>query len=119
MELIFVYNAKSSLSNKAFDFAHKILSPDTYSCELCSITHHQIGERQAWKDFREKSDYNMSFLYKNEFEEKFKAHYNYPIILLKNDKNQLHLLMDKEAISAHNTADTLSAALIKLLSASE
>lgn len=110
MELIFVYNAKSKLTNKAFDFAHKIVSPDSYSCELCSITHHQIGERKAWKDFRKKSALNMRFLYKDEFEKTFGTQYHYPVILsLQN--NTLSILMNKDSIAMHHTAEALSKAL--------
>ena len=114
MELIFVYNAKSNLSNKAFDFAHKILSPETYSCELCSITHHQLGERQTWKAFREKSDVKMRFLYKNEFEKSFDTSYDYPVILF-SQENVLQLLMNKSTIAKYKTAEALSKALTNLI----
>jgi len=39
MELILVNNAKNGVFNKAIDFAHKIVSPQTYECSLCSITY--------------------------------------------------------------------------------
>ena len=38
-ELIFIYNAKSGLVNELLDFAHKIISPETYNCNLCAITY--------------------------------------------------------------------------------
>jgi len=37
--LIFVYNAESGTMNSAIDFAHKMLSPETYECNLCRITY--------------------------------------------------------------------------------
>ena len=38
-ELIFIYNAKSGLVNEFLDFAHKIVSPGTYNCNLCAISY--------------------------------------------------------------------------------
>ena len=37
-ELIFVYNAKSGMVNELLDFAHKIVSPSTYNCNLYAIS---------------------------------------------------------------------------------
>ncbi|NJM95354.1 MAG: GTPase, partial [Acaryochloridaceae cyanobacterium CSU_5_19] len=37
--LIFVYNANSGGINTALDIAHKLLSPSTYRCNLCRLTH--------------------------------------------------------------------------------
>ena len=39
MKLIFVYNAGSGKLNALFDMAHKIVSPTTYECSLCALTH--------------------------------------------------------------------------------
>jgi len=39
MQIIFVYNADSSLFANITDFAHKIVSPKTYSCNLCKLSY--------------------------------------------------------------------------------
>ena len=39
VELLFVYNADTGLFNTVADAAHKILSPSTYSCNLCKVTY--------------------------------------------------------------------------------
>lgn len=39
MELLFVYNADSSLFAQAKDYLHKTVSPDTYQCRLCQLTY--------------------------------------------------------------------------------
>ena len=44
MEIQFIYNAKSGLANSIFDLAHKLISPDTYECNLCKITHGAFTE---------------------------------------------------------------------------
>jgi hypothetical protein len=38
-ELIFIYNAKSGLVNEMIDFAHKIVSPRTYDCNLFAMSY--------------------------------------------------------------------------------
>ena len=38
-EIVFIYNAKSGTVNSLIDWAHKIVSPDTYECSLCSMTY--------------------------------------------------------------------------------
>lgn len=76
MKLIFVYNAESDFISKTLDFAHKIISPTTYQCDLCALTHDNFGEKKAWKEFRENHKVAMEFLYKSEFEKRyFKTEY--------------------------------------------
>ncbi len=80
-KLIFVYNAKSDIINSVFDYAHKLISPNTYSCQLCKLTHSNFGEKVEWKDFKEQSDIDMKFLHIDEFEEQFKEKFSYPVLL--------------------------------------
>ena len=63
--LVFVYNADSGLFNTLTDIAHKIFSPDTYSCNLCMITHDNLSMRSEWKDFIEKLDIELEFLHRD------------------------------------------------------
>ena len=44
--LLFVYNAKSGIANVLVDISHKLLSPETYSCNLCVITHNTFIENK-------------------------------------------------------------------------
>lgn len=84
--LIFIYNANSGIRNKIFDSAHKILSPDTYACNLCDITYGVFSEKKVWKEFREKSPLQMEFLHKDEFKSlyasKFGYKFDYPVVLI-------------------------------------
>lgn len=66
--LIFVYNADSGLFNSLADLAHKILSPQTYQCNLCAITYSAAGMRKEWKEFLEHLDMPVEFLHRDEFE---------------------------------------------------
>ena len=86
-KLIFIYNAKSGKINSLLDIAHKLISPKTYQCKLCSITHNTFSENEKWKRFRETTTLPLEFLHSDEFE----ANYNpietkYPVILL--EENQ-------------------------------
>ena len=64
--LVFVYNADSDFFSKLTDFAHKVISPKTYACRLCAITHSNFGMKQDWRQFLEKLDLPVEFLYRDE-----------------------------------------------------
>ena len=94
--LIFVYNAKSDLINSAFDFAHKIIQPSTYNCNLCKLTHGGLREKKSWKDFRKNTNIDLVFFHIDEYEEIYPKAHSYPVVL---EKNQDYL---KEVISTEN-----------------
>tara|TARA_A100001015_G_C15040094_1_gene739065 strand:+ start:1378 stop:1794 length:417 start_codon:yes stop_codon:yes gene_type:complete len=56
--LIFVYNAKSGGLNAVLDYVHKMVSPDTYDCNLCKLTYDNFGQIKKWNDFL--TSYNIS-----------------------------------------------------------
>ena len=84
-ELIFIYNADSGLKNAIIDGAHKVLSPATYECNLCQLTHGAFQEKKIWKEFREHHTIPMSFMHKDEFikeyASKFGHKFTYPLVL--------------------------------------
>ncbi len=49
--LIFVYNANSDLFSTVTDFAHKILSPSTYQCQLCALTYGNFSKKAGMEIF--------------------------------------------------------------------
>ncbi|WP_295879979.1 hypothetical protein [uncultured Thiohalocapsa sp.] len=65
--LVFVYNADSGLFNSMADAAHKVFSPDSYSCNLCKVTYGWLSERAAWRDFIAGLDMPCTFLHRDEF----------------------------------------------------
>lgn len=81
MRWIFVYNADSGSLNTVFDIAHKIISPDTYECNLCMLTYGTFSEQKVWKRFRQESIWDFEFLHKDEFEKKYRSHFEYPVIV--------------------------------------
>ena len=81
MNLIFVYNAKSGFMNSSFDAIHKIVSPKTYNCRLCKLTHGALSEKREWINFVKKSKHTFEFFNKDEFEERFQHKFSYPCVL--------------------------------------
>lgn len=69
-KLIFVYNAKGGQLNGLMDSVHKLVSPSTYSCELCAITHGFFGAKEEWKSFLKELQIPVEFYHKNEWKDK-------------------------------------------------
>ena len=67
VQLIFVNNAEGSLFDRLTDFAHKIVSPSTYGCKLCSLTYGNFAIKEEWRTFLESLPVECVFLYKEEF----------------------------------------------------
>ena len=86
-KIIFIYNAKSGKVNSLLDMAHKLISPKTYQCKLCSITHDTFSENEQWKQFRKTTALPLEFLHSDEFEQRYKnIDTKYPVVFL--EENQ-------------------------------
>lgn len=106
MKLIFVYNANSGVLNALVDAVHKMVSPETYSCELCALTYGAVGERKAWRQYRKRSAHEMVFLHKDEFEEGYGQRFTYPLVLC-DDDGRLTPLITKRDFQEMDTLDEL------------
>ena len=118
MKLIFVYNADSGVANALLDSVHKVVSPSTYSCNLCNITYGVISEKKEWKEFRESSNIEMVFLHKDEFLKQYRSKwlpkYEFPIILSK-EKEGFEIYITSEVINKLEDSKALIQELIKRL----
>lgn len=107
-ELLFVYNAKSGLFNKATDFAHKIVSPKTYNCSLCSITHGNFSVHKEWANFISSLNIKVVFLYKNDFEVSFPDEStSYPVVYLKDGNKLDKFLSTSEIVKQKQLTDLI------------
>ena len=70
-KLIFVYNADSGKFNALTDSLHKLISPDTYECRLCELTHGFFSEKSEWSNFLKEQNFEACFLHRDEFVEKY------------------------------------------------
>ena len=69
--LLFVYNADTGLFSVMTDYAHKILSPKTYPCNLCAITYGNMGMNKKWKEYIDSLTIPIDFLHRDEFLEHY------------------------------------------------
>jgi hypothetical protein len=65
--LLFVYNADTGLFSVVTDYAHKILSPKTYPCNLCALTYGNMGMNKKWQEFIADLKIPIEFLHRDEF----------------------------------------------------
>ena len=100
--LIFVYNGNAGLFNMMSDYAHKIISPETYECNLCALTYGNLGMKQKWKKFISTLEYEVRFLHKDEFEKEYDIQTSLPSVFYE-EKNNL-----KEVITSSELNDVKS-----------
>jgi len=116
-KLIFVYNAEGDLFSKVADFAHKIFSPSTYACSLCSLTYDNFGIKKEWADFIKDLDADLEFYHKDEFTSKYKSlNSELPAIFI-NENGNLRELVNAKIINSFKSLDelkTLIKGIIKL-----
>ena len=117
MKLIFVYNADSGLLSSMFDLGHKILNPETYECNLCSLTYGNFIENKKWKEFRKNLQVEMEFLHRDEFEKKYEIQIEYPAILSFYDKAEVKI--SQEQLNRYKTLDELISVINKIISEDE
>ena len=115
MRILFVYNANSNAMNRMVDFAHKILKPSTYKCQLCSLTHHTLGERLMWKAFKQQSNLKLDFYYIKKFEEEYILSYNYPVILVEENGDLEVIMSNNELNKIKDVEELISILEVKLM----
>ncbi len=110
-KLVFVYNADSGIFNLLTDIAHKTFSPQTYSCNLCAITHSNFGMKKEWKEYLESLDTPLEFLHADEFKAKYRLKkFELPAIF-KEENSSLILIVDAATINECNSIDDLKQCL--------
>ncbi len=80
--LVFVYNADRGFFNLMADISHKMLSPTTYPCNLCALTHGSFSMRKEWRDFLAKIKPPLTFMHRDEFRKEFKLEDDLPAIYI-------------------------------------
>jgi len=105
--LIFVYNADSGLFNTMADIGHKIFSPSTYKCDLCSLTHGVFSERKEWHAFVDNLDIETRFLHRDEFIQEYPSIKDkLPAIFIQHDAD-LKLCIDSKTLHECKELDQL------------
>lgn len=78
-KLIFIYNADSGKLNALGHSLHKLISPSTYSCSLCSLTHGFFKEKEIWSAYLNDLDLETEFCHKDE--NSLSSEYELPVVL--------------------------------------
>ena len=117
--LIFVYNADSGVFNLAADIAHKIFSPQTYSCNLCAITHSTFGMKNEWREYLATLKVPFEFLHADELKAKHRIEAADLPGVFRRENSNLKLIIDSAAINACRTIDDLKRIINEELGAAE
>lgn len=115
-KLIFIYNANSGKRNALLDTIHKLVSPNTYDCNLCDITFGVFTENKLWRKFRSDSKLAMEFLHKDDYLKKYKSKFNYkftfPIVLAVHS-DSLSVFITTEELNGYKNAESLMQSVVK------
>ena len=95
-ELIFVYNAKSGMVNELLDFAHKIVSPSTYNCNLCAISYGNFTMKKKWSDYISSLPVRSTFTYKDKVSEYGYNNIELPSIIFRNGSRSKVIISSEE-----------------------
>jgi len=105
--LVFAYAADSGLLNTAIDMAHKVLSPETYPCQLCALTYGPLGMRRRWAAFVKRLPYPAVFLHRNELVRGYPGtEASLPALFVEED-GRLSTVVDGDAVRGCRDLDAL------------
>lgn len=106
LSLQFVYNARSGKVNALFDIAHKLISPDTYACDLCQLTHDTFRENAAFTAL--KAEFPIELLHIDEYESRYPAEPLYPVIIARRGQQAVRRFGPERISQLHSVADLRS-----------
>lgn len=113
--LVFVYNAESGIFNALADLAHKVLSPKTYSCNLCALTYSHVGMRKEWKRFLRNLNTSVEFLHRDELKKRYRID-DVPLpAIFTREGDELSLWIDARAIKECETLNDLRQLMLSKL----
>ena len=110
-QLLFVYNADSGLFNTVADIAHKILSPSSYTCNLCALTYGYFKGREEWVSFLKTLDVDCEFLHRDEFYERYGLDNLMLPAVFEKVPGKLELLIDAQTLRDCSSLGELKEAL--------
>ena len=110
--LVFVYNANAGLLAGALDSIHKTLSPATYACDLCALTHGAFTMRPRWRSWLKSLSIQADFYHRPDFRVAYPAFADEPLplvgIVL---QDRLSVLLSRDELSELKSLDELVSAL--------
>ena len=109
-ELIFIYNAKSGVVNEMIDFAHKIVSPKTYDCNLCAISYNTFTKKKRWSNYINSLPIKSVFTYKDKvsYLDKELSNLEFPTIIFRNGVELNEIISRNEINNINNINQLIS-----------
>jgi hypothetical protein len=105
--LLFVYNADSTLFSLVSDYVHKIVSPETYQCNLCKLTYGNLGMQKQWAEFLKTLPQPVKFLHRDEFQSHYPALRDTKLPALFIQGERMSLVLGAERINEAKTIEDL------------
>ena len=109
---MFVYNANAGIAAGIIDSIHKTVSPSTYECSLCAITHGAFAMDRRWKAWLKTLPMPVAFHHRPDFRAAFPKAKNVllPAVLIERN-GSLSPLLGPDEITGVASVDALIAAL--------
>jgi hypothetical protein len=109
VELIIVYNAESGFFNSVSSSVHKFVSPETYSCQLCRVSHGLVGMLGPWKTYLERLPVPVRSYHRSQFQTTFPdyADTRLPSILLRKRNGDFTPMLEADVIERAGNLMTL------------
>ena len=105
--LIFIYNADGGIAQGMMDSAHKTMSPSTYACSLCAVTHGVFRMDPKWRAWLKALPVATAFYHKDDSPFGDIA---LPAVLAERD-GQVETLLSAPELDCLNSVDALIAAI--------
>lgn len=110
--LVFVYNANAGLLAGVLDSVHKTVSPETYTCNLCALTHGMLTMRPDWRRWLKSLPMPADFYHRRDFRSAFPECANEPLPLVgRLSDGHLSIVLSSDALSQVKSVDQLVATL--------
>lgn len=99
--LVFVYDLDGGLFNGITHYAHKIISPRTYPCNLCGVTNNMLGKKREWANFIRDLGMDTEFLHRDEFKQAYpnSPQNSFPAVFRSSGDGQLQVLVTSSEIN--------------------
>ena len=107
-KIIFVYNANSSIFSSITDSIHKVVSPDTYKCNLCKLTYGSVKMKKVWKEFVNNTLCEVEFIHKDESQKKYPEVKDFPSVFTVMNGTPLILVNSEEINNASDLPSLIS-----------
>jgi hypothetical protein len=115
LSLLFVYNANAGIAAGIIDSIHKVVSPSTYSCDLCALSYGLARMNPQWRDWLRDLPIETTFFHKPDFSEAWPNNREQlPAVFLCRD-GDLQILLSAAEFKALDSVDSLIGRLETLL----